>query len=435
MHNIENNKIELKESISLVIGNMIGAGIFMLPVSLSVYGSISIMGWAISASMAFILSIIFKRLSSKYPGESGPFHYTEKSFGEFIGFFIVWGYWISILLVNASLAIVVTSYSTIFIENLNKPIYSILFSVTVIILIASINLSGIKKVGKFQYVTTFLKIIPLLLAVIISFFVFDINNFFPINISQETNIEAITVTTALTFFAFLGIESATIPTDKIKNPKETVPKATIIGTVLTIFIYISSSIAIFGILHPNEISMSNAPFADAIGIILGDYGRNLIAIFAIISALGSLNGWTLLQIEIPKNLAKKKLFSKLFMELNSRGVPHKGLIISTILVSILIGINYSKSLSNIFTYLILTSTFCTLVLYFFISLSEILISFYNNEKDKSVYINSLITGVPAFLFCIWMVVGVGIESIISGTLLLSLSLPIYIYQKKYVKSR
>tara|TARA_B100001121_G_scaffold84734_1_gene74950 strand:- start:1087 stop:2391 length:1305 start_codon:yes stop_codon:yes gene_type:complete len=434
MHNIENNKIELKESISLVIGNMIGAGIFMLPVSLSVYGSISIIGWAISATMAFILSIIFKRLSSKYPGESGPFHYAEKSFGEFIGFFIVWGYWISILLVNASLAIVVTSYSTIFIENLNKPSFSILFAVTVIILIASINLSGIKKVGKFQYFTTFLKIIPLLLAVIISFFVFDINNFFPINISQETNIEAITVTTALTFFAFLGIESATIPTDKIKNPKETVPKATIIGTVLTIFIYISSSIAIFGILTPNEISMSNAPFADAIGIILGDYGRNIIAIFAIISALGSLNGWTLLQIEIPKNLARKKLFSKLFMELNSRGVPQKGLIISTILVSLLIGINYSKSLSNIFTYLILTSTFCTLVLYFFISLSEILISFYSNEKDKSVYINSLITGVPAFLFCIWMVVGVGIESIISGTLLLSLSLPIYIYQKKYVKS-
>ena len=145
MHNIENNKIELKESISLVIGNMIGAGIFMLPVSLSVYGSISIMGWMISATMAFILSIIFKRLSSKYPDESGPFHYAEKSFGEFIGFFIVWGYWISILLVNASLAIVVTSYSTIFIENLNEPSYSILFAVTVVILIASINLSGIKK--------------------------------------------------------------------------------------------------------------------------------------------------------------------------------------------------------------------------------------------------------------------------------------------------
>ena len=96
----------------------------------------------------------------------------------------------------------VTSYSTIFIENLNEPSYSILFAVTVVILIASINLSGIRKVGKFQYVTTFLKIIPLLLVVFISFFVFDINNFFPLNISQETNIEAITVTTALTFFAF-----------------------------------------------------------------------------------------------------------------------------------------------------------------------------------------------------------------------------------------
>ena len=434
MNNIKNNKIELKESISLVIGNMIGAGIFMLPVSLSKYGSISISGWLISGCMALILANIFKRLSIKYPGESGPFYYTEKSFGQFIGFFVIWGYWISILLVNASLAIAITSYSTIFFSKLDIISFSLPFAITIVVIIGLLNLSGIKKVGRFQFITSFLKILPLILTIFISFFVFDVSNFTPFNISQESNFEAITVTTALTFFAFLGIESATIPADKIKNPERTIPKATIIGTSITFFIYLLSSIAIFGIMNPSEISVSNAPFADAIGIVLGDYGRGIIAIFAIISGIGCLNGWTLLQIEIPRNLAKKRLLGTIFSDTNSNGVPYKGLIISIIIVSCLIGINYTKDLSNIFTFLILTSTFCTLILYFFISLSEILIAF-KNKKNISSYYKSLITGIPAFLFSIWMIIGVGHESIISGIVLLSLSLPIYIYQKKYARHK
>ncbi len=434
MHNIENNKIELKESISLVVGNMIGAGIFMLPVSLSVYGSISIFGWLISGFMALILANIFKRLSIKYPGESGPFYYTEKSFGEFVGFFVIWGYWISILLVNASLAIAITSYSTIFISDLENTKFSLPFAITIIFFIGFLNLRGIKKVGKFQFITSILKVLPLLLTIFISFFVFDLSNFTPINISQETNLEAITITTALTFFAFLGIESATIPADKIKNPEKNIPKATIIGTTLTLFIYLFSSIGIFGIMNPSDIAVSNAPYADAIGIVLGDYGKIIIAIFAIISGVGCLNGWTLLQIEIPKNLSEKRLLGTFFSETNSNGVPYKGVIASTIIVCILIGINYSKDLSNLFTYLILTSTFCTLILYFFISLSEIIIVFQKKKNFSSNY-KSLLSGITAFMFSIWIIVGVGYESIISGVILLSLSLPIYIYQKNYAKHK
>ena len=432
MNNIKNNKIELKESISLVMGNMIGAGIFMLPVSLSKYGSISIFGWIISGIMAFILASIFRKLSKKYPGESGPFHYTEKSFGKFIGFFVIWGYWISILLVNASLAIAVTSYSTIFIKNLNDPVLSLSFAVFIIILIGIINAFGIKKVGQFQFITTILKIIPLLATIIIGFFVFNLSNFTPINISTETNLEALTITTALTFFAFLGIESATIPADGIKNPKSTIPKATMIGTSLTFLIYVLSSIAIIGIMSPSEIVLSNAPYADAMGFVLGESAKSIIAIFAIISGLGCLNGWTLLQIEIPRSLAKKKLLGSIFSDKGSNRVPTKGLIISIILVIILLCLNYTKGLTNIFTYLILTSTFCTLILYLFISLSEI-INVFKNKKSLSEYSGSLATGIFAFLFCIWMIIGVGIESIISGIILLSLSIPIYIYQKYYAR--
>ena len=315
---------------------------------------------------------------------------------------------------------------TVFIPELENQYYNISFSVLVILIISIISYKGIKGIGKFQFYTTAIKIIPLLLTIIIGFLFFNLENFFPLNISIKTNFEAITISTTLTFFAFLGIESATVPEDKIKNPTENVSKATSHGVLFTFIIYILSSIALIGILSPEQIQNSNAPFADAGGVIFGDYARYLMAFFAIVSALGCLNGWTLLQIELPKNLSKNNLFPKIFSKENSNNIPISGLIISNIIVVSLITMNYSKDLSNIFTDLILTSTFCTLILYLFITIGEILLIFKNKKHLKTNFIS-----IPVFIFLIWMIIGVGYESILLGLLLLSISIPIYFYQKYY----
>ena len=427
MEKTKNQKLNLIQSISLVIGNMIGVGIFMLPASLSEYGSISIFGWIISGIMALLIAFIFRNITYNFNDCNNPIDYLENIFGGFIGFFIIWGYWISILLVNASIAIAITSYLSVFTDIIQKREFAILISILIVLVIAFINYNGIKNTGNFQLITTILKIVPLITTIFLGFYFFDINNFFPINLSSETNFKAITITTTLTFFAFLGIESASIPADKISNPKKNIPKSTMIGTIITFCIYVFSMIAIIGIMHPNEIYMSSAPFADATGFILGNYGKNIIAIFAIISGLGALNGWTLLQIEIPKKLSNKGLLGKRFSKVNSKGVPYQTLIFSSIIVSMLILINYTKSLSTIFTYLILTSTFCSLMLYLFISFSEIIISF------KKINFSRIIRGILSLLFVMWLVTGVGYESIISGLILLSFSIPIYIYQKKYAR--
>ena len=429
MDKIKNEKLNLIQSISLVIGNMIGVGIFMLPASLSEYGSISIFGWILSGFMALIIANIFRNISINFKEKSNPIDYLETIFGDFVGFFVIWGYWISILLVNASIAIAITSYSSVFLDIDDKSEFAIPMSIFIVILIAIINYNGIKNTGNFQLITTLLKIIPLFTTIILGFYFFDLNNFFPINLSLETNFKAITITTTLTFFAFLGIESSSIPSDRISNPNKNIPRSTMIGTIITVFIYIFTMIAMIGIMHPNEIHLSSAPFADATGVILGENGKKIIAIFAIISGLGCLNGWTLLQIEIPKNLSNKGLLGKRFSKLNSNGVPYQTLIFSTIIVSILISINYTKSLTNIFTFLILTSTFCSLMLYLFISISEIIMNFKNNSYNKVSI--QLLRGVLSLFFVLWLIIGVGTESIISGIVLLSFCIPIYIYQKKY----
>ena len=139
----------------------------------------------------------------------------------------------------------------------------------------------------------------------------------------------------MTFFAFLGIESATIPTDGTESPEKTIPLATTLGTFITIAIYIFSSIALMGIISPNDLALSNAPFADAINIVLGETGKNIIAIFAIIAGIGCLNGWTLLQAEIPKTLAQDGLIGSVFSKLNHNQVPTYGLFITSSFVSLL----------------------------------------------------------------------------------------------------
>mgnify|MGYP001193491600 FL=1 len=425
-----NKKLDLKESISLVVGNMIGAGIFMLPASLAKFGSISIFGWVISGFGAILIALIFKRLSQKFPGKSGPFHYTKEGFGEFLGFFVVWGYWISILLTNAGLAIAITSYSGVLFPVLQNNVQSIMFSIVIIIVIAIINNYGIKTAGKFQLVTSILKILPLLLTIVIAFFVFNTDHFITLNTSGESNFNALTATAALTFFAFMGIESATIPAEGTQNPSKTIPKATMIGSILTICIYLFSSIALMGIISPIELANSTAPFADATGIVLGNIGKNIVAIFAIIAAIGALNGWTLLQAEIPKSLAQEGLLGSSFKELNKKNVPSKGLFITSSLVCALILLNYSKGLVDIFTFLILTGTFCALILYLFTSLSEILILI-KQKKPMINFIQPLLLALPAFGFTLWMIIGTGGESIFYGILLLSISIPIYIYYKKF----
>lgn len=428
MNKSKSHKIGLKESTSLVVGNMIGAGIFMLPASLGIYGAISIFGWIISGVGALLIATIFKRLSKKIPGKSGPFHYTKEGFGDFSAFFVVWGYWLSILLTNAGLAIAITSYSSVLIPFLSNKVYSILFSISIIWAITLLNNYGIKTMGKFQLITSILKILPLVFTILISFFVFDINNFSPLNTSDLSNFDALTITTAMTFFAFLGIESATIPIEGTKNAEKTVPLATMLGTVITIFIYLFSSIALMGIISPTALATSSAPFADAIEIVLGETGKNIIAVFAIIAAIGCLNGWTLLQAEVPKSLAEDGLLGSIFSKLNKRKVPTNGLVITSLIVSLLIIMNYSKGLVGIFTFLILTGTFCALMLYVFSSLVEIVILIKRKEPFNK-FIIPLLIGIPSFLFSCWIIIGTGKEPIFYGVFLLIISIPIYIYYK------
>ena len=416
---------------SLVIGSMIGSGIFMLPASMAKIGSISLLGWLFSGIGALLLAIVFSRLSKLVPKTGGPYIYPKEGFGDFIGFLSGWGYWLSVLVTNASIAIAFTGYLLIFIPFWSESQVAIIaVPIIVVWLLTWINSRGIKSGGYLQLTTTILKIIPLVIVTIAGFFFFNGSHFVPFNSSGSSDLAAIGTSITLTLFAFLGMEAATIPAGNIRDPETTIPRATIIGTIITIIIYLLSSISIMGVLPQEQLAVSSAPFAEAAEIIWGSTGKYLVGMGALISTFGALNGWIMIQGHMPLAMAEDDLLPPIFRKRSKKGLPIFGLVTSSLLITIIVLTNSSKGLVAIFTLLILVGTFLALVAYLFSSLSEVLILIRQKPAgwEKQI-IRAFILSLPAFAFSVIAVYGAGMKTVFYGFLVLILGVPIYVWSK------
>ncbi len=415
-------------STSLVVGNMTGSGIFLLPAALALYGGISVFGWIFTVAGTIFLALVFSRLSRLITKAGGPYTYSREGFGDFAGFLVAWGYWLSIWTGNAAIAVAGVGYLSVFIPSLKEnPMLSALVAVGAIWLFTYINTKNIKKVGVVQLVTTIIKVLPLLLMGSFGFLYFNSAHFKPFNLSEASNFDAITATAALALWAFLGLESATIPSDKIRNPAKTVPRATIAGIGITALLYISSTIGVMGIIAPADLQNSAAPFADAAQRIWGDWAYVLVAAGAAIACFGALNGWILLQGQLPMAAAKDKLFPPSFKKVNKRGIPIIGLLIASTLASFLVSVNYSKGLVKMFSFIIMLSTLSCLLPYLFSSLSEIALYLRKKKRfNKRRLLSASLISIPAFLYAVWAITGLEYEVILWGTILLALGIPLYI---------
>ena len=394
-------------------------------------GSISLLGWLFSGIGALLLAIVFSRLSKLVPKTGGPYIYPKEGFGDFVGFLSGWGYWFSVLVTNASIAMAFTGYLLVFIPVWSESQVAIIaIPIIVVWFLTWINSRGIKSGGYLQLTTTILKIIPLLIITIAGFFFFNSGHFVPFNSSGSSDLAAIGTSITLTLFAFLGMEAATIPAGNIRNPEITIPKATIIGTFITIIIYLMSSISIMGVLPQEQLARSSAPFAEAAEIIWGSTGKYLIGFGALISTFGALIGWIMIQGHMPLPMAEDDLLPPIFRKRSKRGLPIFGLVTSSLLITIIVLTNSSKGLVAIFTLLILVGTFLALVAYLFSSLSEVLILIRQKPAgwEKQI-IRAFILSLPAFAFSVIAVYGAGMKTVFYGFLVLILGVPIYVWSK------
>jgi APA family basic amino acid/polyamine antiporter len=360
-------------AMAMIVGSIIGVGIFNLPTSLAFYGPISLVSMGLTTIGALALALLFASLSRRITADGGPYAYARTAFGNPLGFANAWSYWITAWAGNAAIAVGWVLYVEVFINKGHSTAGSIVLVLIGLWLPAVINLSGVKNMGVVQVITTVLKFAALAFMSTVGFLYVESANYSPWNASGESTIAAIGGGMAIALFSYLGVEAAAVVAAKVKDPDRNVPRATILGTVATAVVYMLSLTAVFGILPSSVLVNSTAPFSDAANAMFGGtWVGNLLAIAVIISGFGALNGWTMICAEMPLAAAKDGLFPDQFRRISKNGVPAFGIIASTVLASIAIIVNYlGSSGSTVFTTLVLMSGITAAIPYAFSALAQL----------------------------------------------------------------
>jgi len=363
----------LPVAIALIMGSIIGVGIFNLPTSLAGIGPITLVSMALTTVGAISLALMFAALARRLPADGGPYAYSRVAFGNRVGFFNAWSYWISSWAGNAGIAVGWVLYVEVFINKGHNKLLTVLLVLVGLWVPAVINLSGVKNMGSVQMVTTVLKFVALAFMSTVGLFYIKNANFHPWNISGQSAIGAIGSGMAIALFSYIGVEVASVAAGKVRDPDRNVPKSTVFGTLATAVVYMLSLIAVFGIVPSSELAKSNAPFSTAINTMFGGtWAGYVMSVVVIISGFGALNGWTMIVAEMPLAAAKDGLFDDRFKRLSKKGVPAFGIISGTVLASIAMAINYIGSGgATVFTTLILMTGITVAIPYGFSALAQI----------------------------------------------------------------
>jgi basic amino acid/polyamine antiporter, APA family len=425
--------------LALVVGNMIGSGVFLLPASLAPYGLNSILGWIFTASGGVLLAIVFAALARVYPQAGGPYLYPRLAFGECCGFVMAWGYWMSVWVGNAAIAIgSVASLSELVPALRTTQGAPALTAVAMIWILTYVNWRGVKQVGVIQLVTTVLKLMPLLAVIILAIVLLgraDASSLIKVE-PQPFTVSAITAAAILTLWPLLGLESATVPAENVIDPERNIPRSTLWGTIVTAIIYVIACSAVILLIPGSQLKDSNAPFADVMRLFWGDWAARAVALFVFISGFGALNGWILIQGEMPRVLAREKIFPELFAHESRYRTPDYSLFITSALVTIVMLTNYSGSMVSVFTFIILISTSAYLVMYLFCSLAAFKLALRGDmgmQGRKLLWL--LAVAMLGALYSAWTLWGAGKEAFWWGMGLFALGLPFYFLMKWWQRRR
>ena len=368
----------LPQAIALIVGSIIGVGIFNLPGSLSFYGPITLVSMVLVTVGALALALLFASLSRRLPADGGPYAYSRAAFGNGVGFANAWSYWITAWAGNAA---IVTGW-VLYVEYLftkggaNPDLAK--WALIVIALVglwipALINLNGVSNMASVQMITTVLKFVALALVCLIGAFFIDTSNFHPWNVSGGPNLSAIGTGLALGVFSYLGVETVAVATGKVRDPERNVPRASILGTLACAVVYLISLFVVFGVVPNEKLQNSNAPFSTAVNMMFGgSWAGYVMAVAVVISGFGALNGWTMIVAEMPLAAANDGLFPAQFSQLSRKGVPAFGIIAATLLASLFTVFSYLGSAGyTVFNTLVFMSGITAAIPYAFSALAQI----------------------------------------------------------------
>jgi APA family basic amino acid/polyamine antiporter len=415
---------------ALVTGTIIGAGIFTQPSWLAQYGPISIVGFAITAFGSLMLALVFASLARRTPDVGGPYAFSRQGFGDFVGFQSAWTYWIGAWVGVGAIASSMVVYLGVLIPPVvENRLLSTAVAVGVIAVLTILNTKGVATGGFVSLILTILKVVPLLLIGTLGFLAFDTANLGPFNASDLPPLEVLTAVMAYTLFSFIGVEAATIPAGDVHEPDKTIPRATLIGTLAAAAVYLLSTTAVFGAVEQAELANSDAAFSVAAANMFGEWASDAVAVVAVISCLGAMNGLLLLSGQIPMAAEFDGLAPKVFGKLNIRHAPGTGLIISGALAAGILALSFSGGgLGDAVAQLVLVSAVATMVSYAFSAGAEIKWLALDKGKVPVAHLaRKMAVAVLALVFTILAFYGGGVQEIYWLWMLIVLGVPLYIY--------
>ncbi len=438
----------LPSATALVIGSIIGTGVFTMPAVMAGAGTISIVTLGVISIGAVLLGVMFGQLTKRVPSSDGGLYaYSRHEFGDFAGYLTAWCYWITCWAGNAAIvaswvlyvkSFTIEAWGWTYAENNNWPLF--LFAMAGLWIPAVINLFGTRSMAWFQNITVVLKFLPLLLVGLLAWFFagFSTSNFPGFNTSGGSWLDGVSLAAGVALFSFIGVEATSIAASKVRDPRRNVGRATVIGTGVSALLYVLVTAAVMGLVPSGKLSADTAPFVSAVQSMFPNNGSAgwIVALVAVISGFGALIGWTLVTAEIARAASKDVLFPKSFGMTNRYNAPWFGIAVSTAVASVLMAWSYLDPTNpnalglKVFTYLVALSVVTVAIPYFFSACAQL--SFLVSRRRKvsgMLLVRDLTIATASVLFSLWVTAAAGYAAVYQALIMVLIGLPIYAFLK------
>ncbi len=404
---------------NLIIGSVIGADIYITPgLTAAMMGPASILVWVLAGIFALVIALVFSYTSYYVPMVGGPFAFVTKAFGKFYGFLTGWLMLIAEMMALPLFAIVFTRYLHYFIEL--EPWQEVLVKGLFIFSLTTVNIFGVKLGGRVNDVLTIMKLAPLVLVIVLGFVFLTYNpekisqNYTPIAPLGWENFGSALV---LIFWAYAGFEMGTLPASEVKNPKQVIPKAIIIGMLLVVLFYLSTNFVLYGTINWVELSHSTLPLVLAGTLVIGYVGGMIVSFGALASVSGTSSSFVLGVSRLYYAMSDEGLLPKVFSKVHKKyNTPYMALIIQGIIAFFL-------SMYAGITQLISFSIFNMAIMYIFVCLSLVVLK----KEKETKFIGQNILPFIGIAICGFLIYYTSINDKIFGTLFVLLGIGIYFF--------
>ncbi len=429
-------KLGLVALVALVVGSMIGGGVFSLPQNMANGASPGavVIGWLITGIGMLALAFVYQGLSTRKPAlDAGPYAYARAGFGDFVGFNSAWGYWLSAWLGNVSYVVLIFGALSYFYPAFGEEgntLQAIVGASVVLWVTHALILMGIRQAAVINVVTTIAKLLPILLFIVLVAVAFD-----PPKISLDfwgrqmpdlgSIMTQVKSTMLVTLWVFIGIEGASVVSGRAAK-REDIGRATIIGFVIALGVYLCVSLLSFGVMNQAELAglPSSASMANVLEQIVGPWGSVLVRIGLVVSVAGAFLSWTLFAAEIPYRAAKEGMLPAVFATENANGSPAGSLWITSIFVQIFLIVTlYSNSTYLALFYIASTAILVPYVLSGAYALKLALSGeSYGPGEGRG---RDMFTGALATVYGAWLIYAAGPNYLLMCAILYAIGVPVY----------